>query len=66
VVAGALDVGAIGAGLATAVAGTIGLFEWELLFLLAPDARVRARDRVPSSRLNRTSPAGNVGDKEER
>jgi hypothetical protein len=35
VVAGALDVGAIGAGFATAVAGTIGLFEWELLCLLA-------------------------------
>jgi hypothetical protein len=32
---GATDVGAIGAGLATAVAGTIGLFEWHLLFLLA-------------------------------
>ena len=33
--AAAIDVGALGAGLATAVAGTIGLFEWQLLFLLA-------------------------------
>ena len=35
VLGGATDVGAIGAGIATVVAGTVGLFEWQLLFLLA-------------------------------
>ena len=35
VLGGATDVGAIGAGIAAAVAGTVGLFEWQLLFLLA-------------------------------
>lgn len=35
VLGGATDVGAIGAGIATAIAGTVGLFEWQLLFLLA-------------------------------
>ena len=30
-----LDVGALGAGIATAATGTIGFFEWHLLFLLA-------------------------------
>ena len=34
ILAGALDAGAVGAGIATAVAGTVGLFEWQLLFLL--------------------------------
>lgn len=31
----AINLSAIGAGLATAIVGTIGLFEWHLLFLLA-------------------------------
>jgi hypothetical protein len=35
VLGGATDVAAIGAGIATAVAGTVGLFEWLRLFLLA-------------------------------
>jgi hypothetical protein len=34
-VAGAIDVAAIGFGLATLAVGTIGFFEWQLLFLLS-------------------------------
>jgi hypothetical protein len=35
VLATATDLGAIGAGLTTVVTGTVGFFEWQLLFLLA-------------------------------